>query len=92
MLPWASHMVGAFIGSYVILRIVMLGFRSRKHETPYLLLAGMITLSLATVGGGYAMKDGAPDPVFFQAFVTYFAPVLLALVVELCRTRNLGTA
>ena len=92
MLPWAAHTVGAFIGSYVILRIVMLGFSSRKYETPYLLLAGMITLSLATVGGGYAMKDGAPDPVFFQAFVTYLTPVLLALVVELSRARRLDTA
>lgn len=87
MMYWGT-LVGGCIASYLVLRLVMLAFRSRKYETPSILLSGLIVLAAVTLVGGYGMKDGGPSPLFLQAFAAYLPAVLLALVIELARTRH----
>ena len=38
-----------------------------------------------TVVGGYGMKDGGPEPLFFQAFFKYYGPAMFVTVIELVR-------
>ena len=85
-----ASMLGAVIGSYILLRLLMFitrKVRRRPNDAPEIAVAGLLALALMTVGGGYGMKDGLPDPVFLRAFYTYFGPAMLATVIELVRFR-----
>ena len=85
---WLVELIGGCTVSYVLLRLVMLAFRSRKFETPSILISGLIVLVVATVVGGYGLRDGGPSPLFLVAFASYLPAVLLALVIELARGRG----
>lgn len=80
--------IGAIVGSYILLRLLMYATRKvcrRPNGAAEIAFAGLLALIIMTVGGGYGMKDGLPDPVFFRAFSAYFGPTMLATVVELVR-------
>ena len=81
-------MIGGIVASYILLRLLMYAtrkVRGRPIGAAEIALAGLIVLVIITVGGGYGMKDGLPDPVFLRAFLTYFGPAMLATVIELVR-------
>lgn len=59
--------------------------RQQANGTTEIALAGVLVLVIATVGGGYGMQDGLPEPQFIRAFYTYFGPSMLVTVKELVR-------
>ena len=46
---------------------------------------GVLTWAFCTVVGGYGMKDGGPEPLFYQAFLKYYGPAMAVTVIELVR-------
>ncbi len=81
-------LLGALIGSYLILRLLMYGIRKirgQSNGTAEIALAGLLTLVFSTVVGGYGLQDDLPEPQFLVAFYTYFGPSMLVTVIELVR-------
>ena len=83
-----AFLLGAVLGSYLILRLLMYGIRKMRRQPnggTEIALAGLLVLVIATVGGGYGMQDDLPEPQFIRAFYSYFGPAMLVTVIELVR-------
>ena len=88
-----AFLLGAILGSYLILRLLMYGIRKARRQpngAAEIALAGVITLVIATVAHGYGMQDDLPEPQFVRAFYTYFGPSMLVTVIELVRLDRQG--
>ena len=84
---WAS-LVGGLLGTYLLLRLLMLvcqKLRRAPNGAPEIAGMGIITWAFYTVVGGYGMKDGGPEPLFYQAFFKYYGPAMAVTVIELVR-------
>ena len=84
---WAS-LVGSFLGTYLLLRLLMLVCRKLRrvpNGAPEIAGMGILTWAFCTVVGGYGMKDGGPEPLFYQAFFKYYGPAMAVTVIELVR-------
>ena len=83
-----AFLVGCLLGTYLLLRLLMLVCRKlRRRPNGALEIAsmGILTLAVSTVVGGYGMKDGGPEPLFYHAFFTYYGPAMTVTVIELVR-------
>ena len=83
-----AKMVGALAGVYLILRLLMFGcrkLRQKPNGAREIALMGLLTWTLSTVIGGYGIKDGGPEPLFYQAFLNNYGPVMGVTVIELVR-------
>ena len=68
MVYMLASLVGSLMGAYVLLRLLMLVCRKlRRVPNGALEIAGMgiLTWAFCTVVGGYGMKDGGPEPLFY---------------------------
>lgn len=79
---------GTFFGGFVavaVLTAIILHVILRKYRNTLLgvFLAGAIALTIMTLLGGYGFQDEAPNPLFLEAFMTYFVPLLAVMVIEL---------
>ena len=88
-MAFAAQTLGALIGSYFLLRILM--FISHKlWRPPYrsadIAALGLGSLAIATILGGYGMQDNNSEPVFLLAFFQYFGPTMAATVIEMVRS------
>ena len=59
--------------------------RRKPQSAIEVALAGIVTLAIVTVAGGYGMQDARAEPQFLRAFITYFGPAMLVTVIELLR-------
>ena len=83
-----ASLLGAMVGAYLILRLLMYGIRKVRRQpngATESAIAGLLVLVIATVAGGYGMKDGLPEPQFIRAFYSYFGPAMFVTVIELER-------
>ena len=88
MVYMLASLVGSLIGTYLLLRLLMFVCRKlRRAPNGALEIAGMgiLTWALCTVVGGYGMKDGGPEPLFYQAFFKFYGPAMAVTVIELVR-------
>ena len=84
---WAS-LVGGLLGTYLLIRLLMLvcqKLRRVPNGAPEIAGMGILTWAFCTVVGGYGMKDGGPEPLFYQAFFKYYGPAMTVTVIELVR-------
>jgi hypothetical protein len=84
---WAS-LVGSLLGTYLLIRLLMLvcqKLRRVPNGAPEIAGMGILTWAFCTVVGGYGMKDGGPEPLFYQAFFKYYGPAMAVTVIELVR-------
>ena len=91
MLGWFAFTLGGVLSAYLLLRLLMFGYRKLRQEANdslEIVWLSILTLAVVTVVGGYGMKDGAPEPVFAQALATFFGPVMTATVIELVRASS----
>ena len=83
-----ASLVGGLIGAYLLLRLLMFVCRKLRrvpNGAPEIAGMGILTWAFCTVVGGYGMKDGGPEPLFFQAFFKYYGPAMFVTVIELVR-------
>ena len=83
-----ASLAGALLGTYLLLRLLMLvcrKLRRRPNGAPEIAGMGVLTWAFCTVVGGYGMKDGGPEPLFYQAFLKYYGPAMAVTVIELVR-------
>ena len=83
-----AFLVGGLLGTYLILRLLMLVYRKLRrvpNDAPEIAGMGILTWAFCTVVGGYGMQDDGPEPLFYQAFFTYYGPAMTVTVVELVR-------
>ena len=83
-----ASLVGGLMGTYVLLRLLMLVCRKLRrvpNGAPEIAGMGILTWAFCTVVGGYGMKDGGPEPLFYQAFFKYYGPAMTVTVIELVR-------
>ena len=83
-----ASLVGALIGTYLLLRLLMFVCRKlRRRPNGALEIAsmGVLTLAVCTVVGGFGMQDDGPEPLFYHAFFTYYGPAMTVTVIELVR-------
>ena len=83
-----AFLLGAVLGSYLILRFLMYGIRKVRRQpngATEIALTGLLVLVIATIGGGYGMQDDLPESQFTRAFYSYFGPAMLVTVIELVR-------
>ena len=83
-----ASLVGGLMGTYVLLRLLMLVCRKLRrvpNGAPEIAGMGILTWAFCTVVGGYGMKDGGPEPLFYQAFFKYYGPAMVVTVIELVR-------
>ena len=83
-----ASLVGSLLGTYLLLRLLMFVCQKlRRAPNGALEIAGMgiLTWAFCTVVGGYGMKDGGPEPLFYQAFFKYYGPAMAVTVIELVR-------
>ena len=88
MVYMLASLVGGLMGTYVLLRLLMLvcrNLRRRSNGAPEIAGMGILTWAFFTVVGGYGMKDGGPEPLFYQAFFKYYGPAMVVTVIELVR-------
>ena len=81
-------MLGVLVGAYLLLRLLMFvcrKLRRKPNNAPEIAIMGLLTWAFCTVVGGYGMKDGGPEPLFFQAFFKYYGPAMAVTVIELVR-------
>ena len=88
MVYMLASLVGSLMGAYVLLRLLMLVCRKLRRApngAPEIAGMGILTWAFCTVVGGYGMKDGGPEPLFYQAFFKYYGPAMAVTVIELVR-------
>ena len=87
-MAYAGQTFGALAASYLLLRLLMYGhrkLRQKPNEAVNIAAMGLLALGVATIVGGYGLQDYAPEPLFLNAFATYFGPVMAVTVIELVR-------
>ena len=83
-----ATLLGAMVGAYLILRLLMYGIRKvrrQPNDATEIAIAGLLVLVIATVAGAYGMEDGLPEPPFIRAFYSYFGPAIFVTVIEFVR-------
>ena len=87
----ATLLMGGTLIMYLIIRVVLWAVGKTKlgpklNLLQSIVLAALVALGIGTLIGGYGMADGR-DPVFRKAFLAYFVPVSVAMLIELIRRK-----
>lgn len=87
-----AYSIGAIVGGifaiYVLMRLILIAFRSHRTKPVSVIVAACIALLLLTLVGAYGFANGGP-PAFTTAFSIYFVPALVAMLIELFRSTRL---
>ena len=88
MVYMLASLVGGLLGTYLLLRLLMLVYRKLRrvpNGAPEIAGMGILTWAFCTVVGGYGMQDDGPEPLFYQAFFKFYGPAMAVTVIELVR-------
>lgn len=91
MIYYLARLVGALVVTFLLSRLVRLGFRHRVGLTKHVAVHA-VTLAIAAILGGFGMADGG-DPAFGSALIGYLPAVLVWLGFDAFsdrRTRGTG--
>ena len=82
----SMEMLGAIVGSFLLLRLLMYAYR-KLFRIPINAFQiggmGFLVLAISTVARGYGSQDYAPEPLFLPALFISLAPVIVVTIYEL---------
>ena len=82
-----GSIIGATVAMWLLSRLVLWLLKSMGDNARRIILAHLVSLSTATVAGGFGRSQG-PDPDFLGALAVYGGPALLWLVIDLFALRR----
>ena len=80
------EMLGAIVVSFLLLRLLMYGFRKLfriRIGSAHIAIMGLLIWGVTALLRGYGTQDYAPEPLFVRALLFQLAPVMVVIAYEL---------